>query len=73
MEIGEKELLESEVRLSETKIDIANNVMENGAIEQKIDFIISEIKRKEQRKLLENRQRIRNEEIISEFFRGIIL
>lgn len=69
--LGAKELLESEIKLSEMKVGFADELLESGTIGQKIDFILSDIQMRESRVLLENKQKLRMREINDEILRQI--
>lgn len=71
MNSGELDLLKSEIQVSEEKIKLADELLENGTIEHKINFIVSDIRQRENRKKLENEQRLRIEVLNSYILRGI--
>lgn len=71
MNSGDFDLLKSEIQVSEEKIKLADELLENGTIEQKINFIIFDIQQRESRKKLENEQRLRTEKLTSYLIRKI--
>lgn len=71
MNKSEIDLIELELKKSETKIELINDLLEHGTIEHKINFILSDIREKEMDKELDCKQKLRLEEMKSYFFAGI--
>lgn len=65
---SEEELLNAEIKCAETNIKLIDEILERGTLEQKIDFILSDIQQRERNRLNENIRKLRMKEILSMFF-----
>ena len=70
---SEIELLQAEIKCSKVKIETIDMVLKDGTIEQKIDFILSEIRDREAEKELKSRNKLSLETMMNAAYSELLI